>query len=182
MILRTFRSCPTRLRAYKAYVLPRLDYCSYIFSPYLITDIENLESIQHHFTKSILYRSQFAPASYEERLSKLKLQTIESRRYERDLIFCHKIYRESVDLNFSDFFTISKNRRLPHHAITVTAVKSSDAYRFCFARRVRPAWNSIPFDIICGSNNEVRTFLKQNTKTFIAHTTSVVRRLGTIAT
>ena len=182
MILKTFKSVDTRLRAYKTYVLPRLDYCSSAYNPYFIDDIENLEAIQHHFTKRILYHSKLGSASYEERLRKLSLASLESRRYERDLLMCHKIYHNAVDLDFSDFFTTSKNKRLPHHAITVTFVRSADAYRFCFARRVRAGWNGTPFDIVCGPISTYRNFLHHKSSELAKHLTSVVRRLGTIAT
>lgn len=56
LIFRTFRSRNVNLllQAYKAYVRPILEYCTPVWTPYLLQDIDDLESIQKYFTRRLL--------------------------------------------------------------------------------------------------------------------------------
>ena len=47
------RNISLLLKAYVSYVLPIFDYCSAIWSPYKLTDIDLLENVQRNFTKRL---------------------------------------------------------------------------------------------------------------------------------
>ena len=55
MILKSFQSRDKVLlfRAFLVYVRPILEYCSNVWSPYTLTDIQKIESVQRHFTKRL---------------------------------------------------------------------------------------------------------------------------------
>ena len=62
---------------------------------------EKLEKVQRRFTKRLFGLSKM---TYAARLQYLKLQSLERRRLNQDLIMCYKIVRGMVDVNLSDFF------------------------------------------------------------------------------
>lgn len=45
------------IRAYKRYVRPILDYCSIVWNPHHISDINTIEKVQKYFTRKILHSS-----------------------------------------------------------------------------------------------------------------------------
>ena len=98
----------TLLKLYLTYIRPKLEYNSPVWSPYLKKDIIKLESIQRSFTKFICLRCSIPFSSYQDRLYKLNLKTLEYRRVIFDLIFLFKIIRGETNLKFDDFF-LDKN-------------------------------------------------------------------------
>jgi len=68
----------------KTYILPILDFNSQVWSPSFISDITRLESVQRLFTKRLV---GFELLSYDERLLKLGMCTLELRRLRLDLFF-----------------------------------------------------------------------------------------------
>ena len=46
--------------------------------------------------------------TYARRLEHLKLPSLELRRLHVDLVWCLRIYFNLVDINFDDFFTLSR--------------------------------------------------------------------------
>jgi len=56
LLFKAFKSSdvPLFFFAYKTYILPLLDYCSVIWSPYKLYDIDRIENVQRYFTKRLL--------------------------------------------------------------------------------------------------------------------------------
>ena len=77
-ILRTFTFHDSTIlkTRFKALILPRLDYCSQLWSPRLIKDIIRIEKVQCSFTKFI---TGMRDCSYSDRLSLLKLYSLQRR-------------------------------------------------------------------------------------------------------
>ena len=65
------------IRAYLVYVRPVVEYNTVVWSPYTIKDIETIEQVQRRFTKKLPGLRKF---SYAERLSRLRLHSLELRR------------------------------------------------------------------------------------------------------
>ena len=97
---------PTFLILYKAYVRPHLEYCVQARSPYFKKDIECLEQVQRRATKLI---KGFKNLSYENRLKRLKLTTLEKRRLRGDPIETFKIITGKEKVDKHEFFEISNN-------------------------------------------------------------------------
>ena len=62
---------------YRSFVRSQLEYCSLLWHPQKISDIEVIEGVQRAFTSRISVVSQF---EYWERLRKLKLTSLQRRR------------------------------------------------------------------------------------------------------
>ena len=85
------------LRAYIAYIRPKLEYNTVIWSPYLKKDFELIESVQKKFTGDICVRYNISFNSYFDRLNKLNIKSSEYQRLEFDLIYiCIKFVVTSV--------------------------------------------------------------------------------------
>ena len=89
-ILRTFktRRKDPLLKLYKSLVVPRLDYCSQLWSPFRQAEWKALEGVQRTLTSRI---SETRDLNYWQRLEQLKLYSVQ-RRYERySIIYTYKI-------------------------------------------------------------------------------------------
>ena len=79
----TYKDLRIMLNLYKTLVRPHVEYCVSAWSPYYKKDKELLEKVQRRFTKMI---KGMKGKSYEERLQKLNLWSLEERRNREDLI------------------------------------------------------------------------------------------------
>jgi hypothetical protein len=147
------------IKAYKTYVLPILEYCSQIWSPHHVNDINRLESVQRLFTKRL---QGFQNMSYSARLRKANLCSLELRRKRADLLFCYKILHGiTVMSNVENMFTVDKTCRTRGHCWKLkTENPRLDTRRFFFAHRTAIIWNSLKSETVNASSaNEFKNLL-----------------------
>ena len=134
------------MTAYTTYILPILHYCSSVWSPQKLSDIDNLENVQRYFTKRL---HKLWHSSYADRLIKCNIVSLEKRRLITDLILCFKIINNVIELKFDDFFTFDKNNKTRGHnlKLRLPLCKTSIRQNF-FSVRVVPVWNSLPSSIV----------------------------------
>lgn len=103
-ILRSFKSRETSLMLtlYKTMVLPLLEYCSQLWCPTTIGEIRKMESVQRTFTSRL---DGMNDMNYWERLSHLKLYSLERRRERFMIIYVWKIIQGLVP-NFNHDFAV----------------------------------------------------------------------------
>ena len=84
MVHRQFRDMDRKsfLIIYKGFIRPHLEYAIQTWSPYQKGDIEHLEKVQRRATRLV---KGYRKLSYEERLRKLGLTTLQTRRLRGDL-------------------------------------------------------------------------------------------------
>ena len=109
-ILRTFktRDKVTMITLYKSLVLPRLDYCSQLWSPTKTGDILRIEKVQRQFTRNI---ENLKDHSYPDRLRILKLYSLERRRERYIVIYLWKILQNIVPNLTNSIEVTNSNRR-----------------------------------------------------------------------
>ena len=96
------------VRLYKALVRPRIEYCVQAWSPNLEKDKMLIEKVQRRATKMI---KGFGKLSYDERLRRTGLTTLEERRIRGDLIETFKMIKGISKVDYTKIFSISENNR-----------------------------------------------------------------------
>ena len=109
-MLRTFSSRDKlpMLTIFKALVMSQLDYGCQLWFPYLITHIHMVEKVQRSFTRFI---SGMEGLSYPERLTVLKLYSLQRRRDRNIIIHVWKILEGLVPNLFPPICTKTSDRR-----------------------------------------------------------------------
>ena len=132
----------TLIRAFTTYVRPILEYASSIWSPYLVSAVSKIESVQRTFTKRI---RSMRNLSYAERLSALALESLETRRLRLDLIYLYKILFGRVDVEWSNMFEFAPASRTRGHCYKLFVKRSRINIRQkIFCNRIVSVWNSLP--------------------------------------
>jgi hypothetical protein len=161
IILRCFisRDVSVLLRAFKVYVRPILECNSVVWSPTLKCDIDCIENVQRSFTKRL---PGLKNVSYEERLNRLNITSLELRRLHADLIMCFKIVFRIVDVDFDDFFKYSPATVTRGHRYKLFVQRSSGTRTTFFSERVVSVWNSLPpsvvkFSSLCSFKRSIKS-------------------------
>ena len=117
-----------------------------LFAPVHIGDINLLESVQRRFTKRL---SGMCGLSYLQRLQRIGMETLELRRLKTDLIMMFKFLNNVVDIDFSNFFSLSKVTNTRGHRFKLNKPLSRvNARLFSFSCRRIDCWNSLPDNLI----------------------------------
>ena len=121
-ILRTFqsRSPELMLTMWKSLVLPILDYCSQLWSPMKVGEIQEIEDIQKSFTRRIHIQDR---GDYWNRLKTLGLYSLQRRRERYKIIYVWKIMENIVP-------------NLPNDDSKIQPVLSTRHGRFCKVPKV----------------------------------------------
>lgn len=77
---------------YNTYVRSIVDYCSTIWNPYYAVHIGEIERIQRRYTRMIYRKVHYPTKSYETRLLRLDLHSLENRRLLTDKLVLYKIH------------------------------------------------------------------------------------------
>ena len=100
---------------YKTLIPPHVEYCVSAWSPYYVKDKNILERIQHRFTKLI---PGFQHLTYEKRLERLGLWTLEERRNRADLIKVFKMANNLSPIQLSTYFELHTDGRTRGHSLS----------------------------------------------------------------
>ena len=138
-ILKTLHSL---LSAFITYVRPILEYCCVVWNPFLVQDINAIESVQRRFIKRIPCTKNL---TYCQRLRGLGIESLELRRLRADLLFTYKLVFGILDMDVSEFFTtqFDDKRRGHCYKLYLPSCKSCVRYN-CFSHRVIRFWNVLP--------------------------------------
>ena len=105
-----------------------------------------IESVQRKFTNRLSGMKQL---SYPERLSKLGIDSLETRRLKSDLCMYYNIIHKHVDLNLKDFFLLSTSTLTRGHNFKlVKPICSTNFQLNQFSNRCINAWNSLTSQIV----------------------------------
>ena len=146
----TFMDKNLFLTLYKALVRSTLDYGNIIFYPSSKKNKQMVENVQRRATRLI---PELRELSYTERLTELKLSTLEYRRKRFDLIQVYKIVHGFDKVDMGHFFTFSADNGLRGHNLKLEKPKAKKGIRLhSFSHRVINEWNSLPSDLVNSKN------------------------------
>ena len=146
-----FRDKKTFIGLYKSFVRPHLDYCSQVWSPWNLGDIEVLEAVQRRAVGMV---TDLRGNTYEERLAELGMVTLEKRRERGDLIQAYKTLSGKDQVDPHTWFQCVQPRDI---GMTTRALTGSmnvvrnegrtDIRRNFWSVRVCDPWNRLPDEI-----------------------------------
>tara|TARA_B110001454_G_scaffold210883_1_gene225906 strand:- start:49 stop:1224 length:1176 start_codon:yes stop_codon:yes gene_type:complete len=133
-------------------VRPIIEYGNVVWCPSWLKDIKIVEKVQRDFTRYIVGVKHL---SYQDRLQKLKLPSLEYRRLRGDMIEVYKIVHNKYDpVVTKDLFSISEN---PKNLRTTNSLQlnkpsfNTRTYQMFFTNRIINMWNSLSEDTVTAS-------------------------------
>ena len=142
----TNKTAEVILRLYLTLVRPHLDYAVQFWSPYYRMDINRLESIQRRMTKMIY---NFRSLSYEERLKRLGLHSLERRRIRGDLIEVYKWIKGFNKGDISKVLIVSDQGRTRSNGYKLDKFRfNREIGRNWFTNRVVDEWNGLSGHVV----------------------------------
>ncbi len=132
------------LTIFKSLILSRLEYCSLVWNPYQIQDIDRIEQIQRKFTSKI---DGMADKNYWERLSSLNILSLQRRREKAIIVHVWKILNglcpNSIDLQFKEHARSSAIKAVVKPLPKLSG-KILTLYENSFAIKSAQLWNILP--------------------------------------
>jgi len=135
------------MKAFLVYVRPVLEYASCVWFPQSVGLIRKIESVQRRFTKRFPCCKHM---TYNDRLVKLNIDSLELRRLRLDLVYVYKIMFGLVAADISDYFTLQSandynviTRRENPYKLLVNNCRINVRKNF-FCERIIKIWNSLP--------------------------------------
>ena len=150
-LLRSFqcREKDILVQLYKVFVRPHLEYAIQAWSPYLVKDIEILEKVQKRMVRQI----RNITGTYEEKMTKIGLTTLQERRLRGDCIEAFKMLKGFSRVDHTIWFDkVSRNigpqTRLSTDPLALdTQHARLDLRKNFFSVRTPPIWNSLPLTV-----------------------------------
>ena len=147
----TYKSIPVMKTLYMGLIRPRVEYCVQAWSPHQRKDIEKIEKMQRRATKMI---PELRQLSYEDRLVRLQLTTLEERRLRGDMIQTFKLVNGYENVDPNRYFKLNPSvygtrRRSKSLNVTMTRL---DCRKYFFSNRVVTPWNSLSEDCVTASS------------------------------
>jgi len=139
----------------KGFMRPHLEYAIQTWCPYQKGDIAHLEKVQQRATRLV---KGYRKLPYEERLRKLGLNTLQTRRLWGDLIETFKIITGKEQVNRETFFQLNRNVYDTRGHCFKLATSQSRLEVRCnfFSQRVIPQWNKLSAHVVTADT--VNTF------------------------
>ena len=92
---------------------------------------------------------EFRDISYEERLLKVGLTTLEKRRVRGDLIQVFKMVHGVDNLSVKNFFEPTNIKYVRGHSFKFAKKRSKlDLRKFSYSQRIVNAWNRLPQNVV----------------------------------
>jgi len=143
------RSSEGMLILYKTLVRPILDYSIPVWRPYAKKDIKKLEKVQKRFTKQI---DGCKGKSYEQRLDKLSITSLEDRHYRADMIQVFKILNDCGNIYPENFIELSERAGRKNSLKLFKRRNYCDISKYSFTSRVVDPWNDLPDAVVLSAD------------------------------
>ena len=143
------RSSEGMLILYKTLVRPVLDYCIPVWRPYAKKDTFKLEKVQKRFTKMI---EGLNKKTYEQRICKLRITTLEDRHYRADMLQVYKILNDGKNMYPDKFLELNIRAGRKNSLKLFKRRTDRDIYKYSFTSRVVNHWNDLPDAVVLSAD------------------------------
>ena len=127
-----------------AMIRPRLEYAAIVWSPHTKKNIRKLERVQRAATKLV---PELREMTYMERLKKMEIPTLESRRERGDLISVYKMVN-GLDRMGEDLLELDGGNTRGHGKKLKKERCIRDIKKYSFPHRVVNIWNGLEEDVV----------------------------------
>lgn len=143
---------------YSSLVRPHLEYAISSWCPFLKKDIKEIEKVQRRATK---LAPELRNLDYQQRLLRLNLTNLETRRLRGDFIQMYKLINnvESINLKRGVNYNLNNkgefrkyNLRSHNKCLTREQVKNCPSRYNFFTNRIVNHWNQLPQELIEAKN------------------------------
>jgi hypothetical protein len=149
-------------KLYTAFVRPHLEYAVQFWSPNYIKDQNSLERVQRRATKHI---PALRNSTYEERLKRLDMFSLNKRRIRGDLIEVFKILNQFDKINPEKLFEMNNVSVTRGNGMKLKGQRyNTIARKSYFSVRVIDHWNKLPTSVVC--SNTIDSFKSRLDKHF----------------
>ena len=135
---------------YSAFIRSHLEHCIQAVGPYMVQNFKALERVQRRATKLV---KGIKHLTYEERLRRLDLTSIEERVRRGDMIEAYKILSHCINIDPLQFFEKNQETttRGHHQKLIIRRCRTKARAKF-FSNRVASAWNRLPQDVVSATS------------------------------
>ena len=113
-------------------IRPKLEYASIIWSPHNKKDIRKIERIQRAATKMV---PSLRDLSYDDRLKRLELPTLQQRRERGDLIAIYRSLKGKDQVDREDLFMLDSRDTKGHSMKLKNTACRRDVQKYSFPNR-----------------------------------------------
>ena len=160
----TYRDSNILIPLFKSLIRPILEYGNSVWTNGLKKYRNLVENVQRKFTKHIKGLNEIA---YEDRLSKIKLPSLEYRQHRGDMIQVFKIANNFYDpATTNTIFQFNRNSKLRGHDLKIVKQRvNKTKFASFFSNRVVNSWNKLPnFIVNSKSINEFKNSFDEYNK------------------
>ena len=128
------------------HIRPVLEYGSCLWHTGFVEDLRKLERVQRRWTKRV---EGLRDLSYAERLSELRLFSIQGRLTRADLIQYWKIFHGKSCIKAPSMFAQSQSSATRGHPLKIVVSRANtDVRQRFFSQRGVNMWNSLPAEVV----------------------------------
>ena len=125
------------------YRMKLMPYNVQVWSPYQ-SNCDKIEFAQRYFSRKL---QQYIEVLYEERLSRLNLESLKSRRIKADLLLYYKVSNSLININTEGSIRPFNNHR-GHNKNLYHFYSRTEARKNFWANRIVTYWNKLNINIV----------------------------------
>ena len=144
------RSPQFLMNIYRLHVRPILEYASPLWNVGYLGDVRKLERVQRRWTRMVVGMEEL---SYETRLERLGLFSLQGRMLRSDLILVYKILHNLCSIDVDEIFTFAVSNVTRGHPYKLFKPRSNTEQRKrFFSDRVVNTWNSLSYATVMANS------------------------------